>query len=98
LQSGGRTLREEVMGAQVKEAVNRKAQKCLRSELMTSNTAIPLLLLIAQTRTRLIHEIDTPHLKLISHLYDTCQVQYRIETPHFEQRYSYVPYEFSFVA
>ena len=38
------------MGAQVKEVANKKAVRALRDELMNSNTALPLLLLIAQVR------------------------------------------------
>jgi len=80
--SGGRSLRAEVMGL-AGGVVGRKgmstANACkkatviLRDELIGSSTAIPLLLMIAQVRSRLLHDEDTKQLKLISHLYDTAQ-------------------------
>lgn len=80
--SGGRSLRGEVMG-QAAGVVSGKgmitAMHCkratviLRDELVGSNTAIPLLLMIAQVRSRLLHDEENNQLKLISHLYDTAQ-------------------------
>lgn len=71
--AGGRALRNEVMGAQVKDAVNKKAQKILRDTMLSSGTAIPLLLFIAQCRSNIIYNGGSTQLKLISYLYDTCQ-------------------------
>eukprot|EP01041_Mallomonas_annulata_P007237 gene7237-14767_t len=68
----GRSLKAEILGAQVKDA-GKKVVNRLREELIASGTAIPLLLLIAQARTRLLHRFEAPQLKLISYLYDTCQ-------------------------
>jgi THO complex subunit 2 len=80
--SGGRALRAEVMGVpagvvgskgMISAPACRKATTILRDELTTSQTAIPMLLLLAQVRSRLLHDEDTKQLKLISHLYDTAQ-------------------------
>jgi THO complex subunit 2 len=71
--AGGRALRNEVMGAQVKDAVSKKAQKMLRDTMLSSGTAIPLLLFIAQCRSNIIYNVGSSQLKLISYLYDTCQ-------------------------
>ena len=69
--AGGRALRAEVMGGASREAPNKKAMKALRDELMTSNTALPLLLFIAQIRQRII--FDQQSIKLACHLFDTAQ-------------------------
>ncbi|KAJ1415485.1 transcription factor/nuclear export subunit protein 2-domain-containing protein, partial [Ochromonadaceae sp. CCMP2298] len=80
--SGGRALRAEVMGANaastggrglITAANAKRAALLLREELVGSQTAIPLLLFIAQVRSRLLHDPATEQLKLISHLYDTAQ-------------------------
>lgn len=80
--SGGRSLRAEVMGVAggvvggkglISANACRKATLILREELIGSHTAIPLLLMIAQVRSRLLHDAETTQLKLISHLYDTAQ-------------------------
>ena len=71
--AGGRALRGEVMGAQVKDAVSKKAQRILRDTMLSSGTAIPLLLFIAQSRSNILYDKNTSQLKLISYLYDTCQ-------------------------
>ena len=80
--SGGRALRAEVMGlaagvvgskGMISASACKKATAILRDELIGSQTAIPLLLMIAQVRSRLLHDPDTTQLKLISHLYDTAQ-------------------------
>ena len=70
--SGGKTLRAEAMGTVGKaEAKSPIAARALREALVLSETAIPLLLLIAQNRSRILFCTDTPQLKLVSHLYDT---------------------------
>ena len=70
--SGGKTLRAEAMGTMGKaEAKSPIAARALREALVLSETAIPLLLLIAQNRSRILFCTDTPQLKLVSHLYDT---------------------------
>lgn len=51
----------------------KKGTRVLRDELVASGTAVPLLLYIAQVRSRILFCEDTPHLKLISHLFDTAQ-------------------------
>ena len=51
----------------------KKGARILREELIGSGTAVPLLLYIAQIRMRILHHTETPHLKLISHLFDTAQ-------------------------
>jgi len=80
--TGGRSLRGEVMGqaagvvsgkGMITAAHCRKATAILRDELVGSETAIPLLLMIAQVRSRLLHDEENTQLKLISHLYDTAQ-------------------------
>jgi THO complex subunit 2 len=84
--AGGRTLQAEVMGAQVKDNVNKKAIKILRDTMLSSGTALPLLLFIAQSRSNILYQQTSPgsasagssagsssQLKLISYLYDTCQ-------------------------
>lgn len=80
--SGGRSLRAEVMGVAggvvgskglISANACKKATLILREELIGSQTAIPLLLMIAQVRSRLLHDPETTELKLISHLYDTAQ-------------------------
>ena len=57
----------------MRESVNRGSIKILRDSLISSGTAIPLLLLIARIRSRILFCTDTVELKLISHLYDTAQ-------------------------
>lgn len=50
--------------------------KVLREELMSSNTALPLLLFIAQIRSRILfgdNKGDSSNLKLTGHLFDTAQ-------------------------
>lgn len=74
--AGGRTLQAEVMGAQVKDNVNKKAVRVLRDTMLSSGTALPLLLFIAQSRSNILYqntEGSSTQLKLISYLYDTCQ-------------------------
>lgn len=80
--TGGRSLRAEVMGlaggvvgskGMITASACKKATVILRDELIGSSTAIPLLLMIAQVRSRLLHDEETKQLKLISHLYDTAQ-------------------------
>lgn len=82
--AGGRTLQAEVMGAQVKDNVNKKAIKILRDTMLSSGTALPLLLFIAQSRSNILYQQSSEsgsgsstgsssQLKLISYLYDTCQ-------------------------
>lgn len=80
--SGGRALRAEVMGTPagvvgskglISASACRKATTVLRDELVSSQTAIPMLLLLAQVRSRLLHDAESTQLKLISHLYDTAQ-------------------------
>jgi hypothetical protein len=80
--SGGRSLRAEVMGlaagvvgskGMITASACKKATGILRDELIGSQTAIPLLLFIAQVRSRLLHDAASTQLKLISHLYDTAQ-------------------------
>lgn len=71
--SGGKALQGEVMGAQVKDAANKKAVRILRETMISSGTALPLLLFIAQTRSKIVFKAETSQLKLISFLYDTCQ-------------------------
>ena len=63
----------QAMGAGVRESVNKGAAKILRDSLLSSDAAIPLLLLIAQIRSRILFCTETRELKLISHLYDTAQ-------------------------
>lgn len=71
--AGGRVLRSEVMASNVMESAVKKAISSLRRELISSGTALPLLILIAQTRLKLLFSTDSSELKLISHLHDTCQ-------------------------
>jgi hypothetical protein len=71
--TGGKNLRAEAMGGGVRESQSRVAMKTLRDTLLSSETAVPLLLLIAQIRSRILFNTDTPQLKLISHLFDTAQ-------------------------
>jgi THO complex subunit 2 len=74
--AGGRSLQAEVMGAQVKDNVNKKAVRVLRDTMLSSGTALPLLLFIAQSRSNILYQTSegsTSQLKLISYLYDTCQ-------------------------
>ena len=61
------------MGLANLEATSKRAMSILREELINSGAALPLLLLIAQVRTKTLYETETTELKLISHLYDTCQ-------------------------
>jgi hypothetical protein len=71
--TGGKNLRAEAMGGGIRESQSRVAMKTLRDTLLSSETAVPLLLLIAQIRSRILFNTDTPQLKLISHLFDTAQ-------------------------
>jgi hypothetical protein len=78
--AGGKTLRGEVMrvqqgGAATQASVggDRLPVRTLRDELLGSGTAMPLLLYLAQIRSKILHNTDTTHLKLISYLYDTAQ-------------------------
>ena len=71
--SGGRALRAEVMGSNIGEVTKKNSINALQNELMSSNTAIPALLFIAQIRSKILLCTDTTQLKLISYLYDTCQ-------------------------
>lgn len=71
--AGGRNLQSEVMGAQVKDPPNKKAIRILREVLFSSGTAFPLLVLIAQVRSKILFDAETTQLKLISYLYDTSQ-------------------------
>jgi THO complex subunit 2 len=70
--SGGRVLRSEVMNIGG-EALSKKAMNALRDELMSSNTALPMLLFIAQVKSKILYNTETTQLKLISYLFDTCQ-------------------------
>ena len=78
--SGGKALQNEVFG-QGNSSINvgkglkydNKAVIILRDELMNSKTAIPLLLFIAQIRSRILFDQNLKQIKLISHLYDTSQ-------------------------
>lgn len=75
--TGGRVLRAETMGAAVKDPPNKKAIKRLREELLSSGTALPLLLFMAKIRTRLAFtaDADAPgqDVKLLGSLHDLCQ-------------------------
>ena len=81
--SGGKALQNEVFGqggggisagkGLITASHCNKAMMILRDELMNSSTAIPLLLFIAQIRSRILHDQNLKQIKLISHLYDTCQ-------------------------
>ena len=71
--AGGVVLRGEAMGSVTIEATSKRASAHLRDELISSGTALPLLLLIAQVRTKTLFETESKQLKLISYLYDTCQ-------------------------
>jgi hypothetical protein len=66
-------MRSEAMGLATMEASSKRAITVLRDELINSGTALPLLLFIAQVRTKTLYETETKELKLISYLYDTCQ-------------------------
>ncbi len=58
----------------MKEVIPKKVIKALREELETTNTAFPLLYLIAQIRSNIINNGESGQkLKLISHMYDICQ-------------------------
>ena len=61
------------MGGLVKEGAPKKAIRYLREELTKTQTAFPLLYLISKIRSNIIFNIDTTHLKLVSHMYDVCQ-------------------------
>lgn len=61
------------MGGQVKEATPKKAIRYLRDELIKTATAFPLLYLTSKIRSTIIFNLDTPHLKLVSHMHDVCQ-------------------------
>ena len=69
---GGRALKAETM-SNSSETVSKRAVLLLREELMTSGTALPILLFIAKLRSRVLFYTDSKHLKFISYLYDTCQ-------------------------
>ena len=65
-----------------RETVSKRAVRVLREELLSSGTAIPLLLFIAQYRSRLAYQEEgeaeddggrKQSLKLVSHLFDGCQ-------------------------
>jgi THO complex subunit 2 len=71
--AGGRVLRSEVMASSLPESIIKKAVTRLRDEFITSGTALPMLILIAQIRNKIIYSTDSSQLKLISYLYDTCQ-------------------------
>ena len=71
--AGGRLLRSEVMASSVLESVNKRAALRLREELLASGTALPLLVLTAQTRQHILHGAEAGELKLVSYLHDTCQ-------------------------
>jgi THO complex subunit 2 len=71
--AGGKILRSEIMGASVKEVVSKRAARVLRDELMSTNAAIPMLLFIAQIRSKILYRTEARELKLISHLYDMAQ-------------------------
>jgi THO complex subunit 2 len=59
---------------QAKDAVNKKAVRVLRDSLLSSKTALPMLLFIAQIRSNIIFGgVDSKELKLLAYLYDTCQ-------------------------
>lgn len=51
----------------------KRAIRVLRDELMNSQIAIPMLLYIAQIRSKILHCTNTNQLKLISYLFDTAQ-------------------------
>lgn len=60
----------------MKDNVNKKAVRILRETMLSSGTALPLLLFIAQSRNTILYQNNsdsTTQLKLISYLYDTCQ-------------------------
>ncbi|RYG68356.1 hypothetical protein EON64_05370, partial [archaeon] len=75
--AGGKVLRSEVLSSNSNSTVSakqaRKSGSILRDELLASGTALPLLLFIAQIRSRVLFEQDEMPLKLISQLYDTAQ-------------------------
>eukprot|EP01031_Cornospumella_fuschlensis_P030654 gene30654-37039_t len=75
--AGGKVLRSEVLSSNNNSTVSAKQAKksgsILRDELLASGTALPLLLFIAQIRSRVLFEQDEIPLKLISQLYDTAQ-------------------------
>eukprot|EP01031_Cornospumella_fuschlensis_P026855 gene26855-32454_t len=75
--AGGKVLRSEVLSCNNNSTVSAKQTKksgsILRDELLASGTALPLLLFIAQIRSRVLFEQDEMPLKLISQLYDTAQ-------------------------
>jgi THO complex subunit 2 len=57
----------------VKESANKKAVRVLRDTMLSSGTALPLLLFIAQSRSNILFSSGNTQLKLMSYLYDTCQ-------------------------
>lgn len=77
--AGGKTLRGEVMGntttikSGLSSASSKKSAGILREELIKSNSALPLLLFIAQLRNQLLFDSEMRFLKVISHLYDVGQ-------------------------
>jgi THO complex subunit 2 len=72
--AGGRALRSHVVTVSaVNAAASNTSIRILREELMASGAALPMLLFIAQIRSRILHSMDTTHLKLISHMFDTAQ-------------------------
>ena len=71
--AGGNVLRGEAMGGAGAEVASRRASSALQDELVKSKTALPILLFIAQVRTKTLYGEASNQLKLISYLYDTCQ-------------------------
>jgi THO complex subunit 2 len=80
--AGGRVLRSELLGllrqsttagSSGTNGANLRAAKAVREAMVSSQTALPLLLFTAQLRNTLLFDSSSPHLKLVSFLCDSSQ-------------------------
>jgi THO complex subunit 2 len=74
--SGGKVLRNEILvsaNSNVTAKQSKRAAAVLRDALISSHTALPLLLFIAKIRNQVLFQSSTSAIKLISGLYDTAQ-------------------------
>jgi len=70
--AGGPVLKRETTNFGVVEKTKSRASRQLRRVLLDPTIFLPLLVLISQIRNKVLFRTETPQLKFIGNLYDTC--------------------------
>jgi len=70
--AGGSLLKRETTNFGIVEKISKKSVKQLRLALSEPDVGLPLLVLTAQIRNRVVYMTETKHLKFIGNMYDVC--------------------------